>query len=58
MEEWKDGGVNRISIGVQSLNDESLKYLGRTHSSSSAIKAITKAQSLFPFVSFDLIYAM
>ena len=50
-------GINRVSIGVQSLNDADLKFLGRTHSSKEAIKAIEAARLLFRKISFDLIYA-
>ncbi len=50
-------GVNRISIGVQSLRPERLQNLGRKHSVEEAIKAIHTAQSTFKRVSFDLIYA-
>jgi len=52
---FRDAGVNRISFGVQSFDDEELKRLGRIHSSGRAIAAITAAQSLgFASVSFDL----
>lgn len=50
-------GINRLSIGVQSLDDASLKSLGRKHNVAEAIKAIGIAQSIFPRHSFDLIYA-
>ncbi len=50
-------GINRLSIGVQSLDDASLKSLGREHSVSEAIKAIEMAQAIFKRHSFDLIYA-
>lgn len=50
-------GVNRVSIGVQSLNEDDLKFLGREHSPEQARFAITEAQKIFPRVSFDLIYA-
>ena len=50
-------GVNRISIGVQSLRPERLQSLGRKHNVEEAIKAIHTAQSTFKRVSFDLIYA-
>lgn len=50
-------GINRISIGVQSLRAERLKNLGRKHSVEEAIRAIHTAQSVFQRVSFDLIYA-
>lgn len=50
-------GVNRVSIGVQALNDADLKQLGRQHSAHEAIEAITTARETFERVSFDLIYA-
>ncbi|MDE9450155.1 coproporphyrinogen III oxidase [Aliiroseovarius sp. Z3] len=54
---YKAAGVNRISIGVQALNDTDLKRLGRLHSVSEAKQALSLAKSLFDRVSFDLIYA-
>ncbi len=54
---YKAAGVNRISIGVQSLRDEPLKALGRAHSVSEAKSAVAIAQSIFERSSFDLIYA-
>ncbi len=50
-------GINRISIGVQSLNNTTLKFLGRKHTADEAINAITIAQSCFDNVSCDFIYA-
>lgn len=50
-------GVNRISMGIQSLNDRDLKALGRMHSVSEALKAFDIAKAQFNRVSFDLIYA-
>lgn len=50
-------GVNRVSIGVQSLYEADLKFLGREHSPDQARFAIAEAQKIFPRVSFDLIYA-
>lgn len=50
-------GVNRVSLGVQSLEDAQLKFLGRQHNASEAIKAIEIARDTFPRISFDLIYA-
>ncbi|MEM9715448.1 MAG: radical SAM family heme chaperone HemW [Pseudomonadota bacterium] len=50
-------GVNRVSIGVQALNDTDLKRLGRRHSVSEATKAIDLARTHFKRMSFDLIYA-
>ncbi|CAO5678313.1 MAG: hypothetical protein NEHIOOID_00897 [Holosporales bacterium] len=60
-EKFKDlkrAGVNRLSIGVQSLNQENLSFLGRSHSVQEAKAAITSAQEIFDNVSFDLIYAL
>ncbi len=54
---YKAGGVNRISVGIQALNDTDLKRLGRLHTVSEAKQALTLAKSLFDRVSFDLIYA-
>lgn len=53
-----DAGVNRVSLGVQSLNPESLKFLGREHSVDEAMKAVKLAADIFPRYSFDLIYAL
>ncbi len=55
--DFKAAGVNRVSLGVQSLRDEELKFLGRGHSASEAISAIKLAQKTFDRYSFDLIYA-
>ncbi len=54
---YRQAGVNRISIGVQALDDLSLQRLGRMHSVSDAIKAVEIGQATFPRASFDLIYA-
>ncbi len=54
---YRDAGVNRISMGIQSLKDEDLKRLGRLHSVAEAQKAFDIARSTFDRVSFDLIYA-
>ncbi len=51
------GGINRVSIGVQALNDEALKRLGRLHSVDEALQAVASARQHFERVSFDLIYA-
>ena len=53
----KDVGINRLSIGIQALNDEDLKFLGREHSSKEAIAAIEVVSKIFDNFSFDLIYA-
>ena len=54
---FRDAGVNRASLGIQSLNEDALRLLGREHSAAQAIKALEAARSTFPRVSFDLIYA-
>jgi putative oxygen-independent coproporphyrinogen III oxidase len=54
---YRAAGVNRVSMGVQSLNDEQLKFLGRLHTVDEALKAIGLARKIFPRMSFDLIYA-
>ena len=54
---YADGGVTRISMGVQALNDRDLKRLGRIHTVDEAKKAFDIARSTFERVSFDLIYA-
>jgi putative oxygen-independent coproporphyrinogen III oxidase len=54
---YAKAGVNRVSIGVQSLNEGALRFLGREHSAAQAIRAIELAQASFPRASFDLIYA-
>ncbi|MFW2349074.1 radical SAM family heme chaperone HemW [Qipengyuania sp.] len=50
-------GVNRVSLGVQSLHDESLRFLGRMHGVDEALAAVATAQSHFGRISIDLIYA-
>ncbi len=52
----RGAGVNRLSIGVQALNDLDLKALGRRHSVEDALAAVELAGSLFPRFTFDLIY--
>ncbi len=54
---YQGAGVNRISIGVQALNDADLRALGRKHSVAEAIAALETGKAIFPRVSFDLIYA-
>lgn len=54
---FRDAGVNRISMGVQALNDDDLRRLGRLHSVAEARAAFDIARSTFDRVSFDLIYA-
>jgi oxygen-independent coproporphyrinogen-3 oxidase len=54
---FHQAGVNRLSMGVQSLDDDDLKYLGRNHSVADALRCYDIARSIFEKVSFDLIYA-
>jgi oxygen-independent coproporphyrinogen-3 oxidase len=54
---FRSAGVNRLSMGVQALNDADLKRLGRLHTAADAIAAFDVARSCYDRVSFDLIYA-
>ena len=54
---YRAAGVNRVSLGVQALNDPDLKFLGRLHNVEEALTAIGLAREIFPRLSFDLIYA-
>jgi len=54
---YRAAGVNRVSLGVQALNDKDLRFLGRLHDVEQALGAIGLAREIFPRLSFDLIYA-
>ncbi len=54
---YRAAGVNRVSLGVQALDDVSLKNLGRMHTAKEARAAVEVARENFPRISFDLIYA-
>jgi oxygen-independent coproporphyrinogen-3 oxidase len=54
---YRGAGINRVSLGVQALNDRDLQFLGRIHNVAEATAAIQVAQSIFDRVSIDLIYA-
>jgi len=54
---YRTAGVNRVSLGVQALDDVALKELGRLHSAQEALDAVAVARSIFDRYSFDLIYA-
>jgi oxygen-independent coproporphyrinogen-3 oxidase len=54
---YADGGVNRVSMGMQALNDDDLRRLGRMHSVAEGRAAFDIARDCFTRVSFDLIYA-
>jgi oxygen-independent coproporphyrinogen-3 oxidase len=55
--DYRIAGINRVSLGVQALNDPDLKKLGRLHDRAEALAALALAQKIFPRVSLDLIYA-
>lgn len=54
---FRAAGVNRLSLGVQALEDDALRALGREHGAAEALAALRRARQIFPRVSFDLIYA-
>jgi oxygen-independent coproporphyrinogen-3 oxidase len=54
---FRDAGVNRVSLGIQALDDGALAVLGRRHTAAQALAALATARALFPRVSCDLIYA-
>uniref|UniRef100_UPI003BAB12FB radical SAM family heme chaperone HemW n=1 Tax=Stappia sp. TaxID=1870903 RepID=UPI003BAB12FB len=54
---YRSAGVNRLSLGVQALNDADLRRLGRLHDTAQALAAIETARATFDRISFDLIYA-
>jgi len=54
---YRAAGVNRVSLGVQALDDAALAALGRLHSAEEALDAVAIARATFPRYSFDLIYA-
>ncbi len=54
---YRAAGVNRISIGIQALDDKALRKLGRIHTAAEALKALDIAKATFERISFDLIYA-
>lgn len=57
LKNYRDAGVNRMSLGFQAMNDKDLKALGRLHSADEARAAVKVAASIFDRYSFDLIYA-
>jgi putative oxygen-independent coproporphyrinogen III oxidase len=54
---WQRAGITRLSIGVQSLRDSALAFLGRDHDAAAAAQAVQRALKVFKSVSIDLIYA-
>ena len=57
MKAFRGLGVNRLSLGVQALNDSDLKFLGRRHTVKTALKRISEAKDVFERINIDLIYA-
>jgi len=56
---WKQIGINRLSVGIQSFNDEDLKWMNRAHNSEQASESIEKAKEVgFDNISIDLIYGI
>ena len=55
---FRRAGINRLSVGVQSLNAKELKFLGRLHSSEEALDTLKMAKEIFPRLSADFIYAL
>ena len=55
---WKAGGINRVSMGVQSLEDKELKFLKRRHNAERALRALELLRGAFNNVSIDLIYGI
>lgn len=56
--DFRSAGVNRLSLGVQSLNDASLEFLGRRHDADEARRALADAAAIFERFTFDMIYAL
>lgn len=56
LSDYRSAGVNRVSLGVQALDDDALRFLGREHSAADALAAVDLAGRLFDRFSFDLIY--
>jgi oxygen-independent coproporphyrinogen-3 oxidase len=56
--DFKSVGINRVSLGVQGLNDTDLKYLGRLHNASETFNVLDFMQKTIDNISVDLIYAL
>ena len=56
-EAFRAAGINRLSLGIQALDEPALAFLGRTHSAAEAQAALTRAKAHFPRVNADMIYA-
>lgn len=59
LRDWKNVGINRLSVGIQSFRDEDLRWMNRAHNAAEAISCIQKAKDLgFQNISIDLIYGI
>ena len=58
MKFFRQMGINRLSVGVQSLNNQRLKFLGRTHDAQTALRCIEQAKDIFPRINMDLMYGL
>ena len=56
LEDWKDTGINRLSIGIQSFFEEDLKWMNRAHNAQQAVDSLQLAVSSFDNITIDLIY--
>lgn len=56
LQNWKDAGINRLSIGIQSFYEEDLKWMNRAHTATQAIHNLKLALEFFPNITIDLIY--
>ena len=57
LKDWKDAGINRLSIGLQSFNDEELKWMNRAHTAAESLASVKLAQDMgFNNITIDLIY--
>ena len=55
---FSDAGINRVSVGIQSLDEAGLEFLGREHNAKEALSALEAAKKYFPLISADLIYGI
>lgn len=55
---WKEAGINRLSIGIQSFEDDLLRAMNRAHTADQALTSLEKALVLFPGLTLDLIYGI
>lgn len=58
IEVWKSGGVNRLSLGIQTFDDSSLQAIGRRHDAQSALMAYREARKVFNNISIDLMFGL